>query len=82
MENYADIKAQLTRIETAIMGDEKMGTKGIVHQQQEHSAKILSLENYKKKDENFKAKIAGGIAVGTPAAVVVWHYIVDWFKNK
>ena len=82
MEGYAEIKAQLTRIETAIMGDDKMGTKGIVHQQVEHGKKIIELQEYKNKDEKFKQKIAGGAAVGIPLLTLGWNYLMDWLKGK
>lgn len=82
MENYVEIKAQLTRIETAIMGDDKMGTKGLVHQQQEHSKKISELSDYKEKDEKYKAKVTGGLAIGIPVIGGVWALFVEWIKNK
>lgn len=82
MPELSEIKSQITllqestsRIEKALIGDEKFKQKGIIHIVQEHQKHI-------ENDKNFKAKVAGGLAVGTPIFVMAWHWIVDWFKNK
>lgn len=59
---------KLDDLHDAIVGNLRLGNKGIVLRLQE-------LEDYKEKDQKFKNKVAGGIAVGTPVLVVVWHQI-------
>lgn len=72
---------KLDRVLVALEGDPKMGIKGIVSDMNDFKVhvkgKIKALEDYKEKDEKIKAKIAGGMAVGTPLLVVAW----DWFKT-
>lgn len=49
--------------------------KGLVHKVEEHELDIYDLRDYKQKDEKFKNKVAGGIAVGTPILVMAWNWI-------
>ncbi len=51
--------------------------KGLVHKVEEHELDIYTLTEYKKNDEKFKNKVAGGIAVGTPLFVGLWHWIIS-----
>lgn len=70
-----EMKNSLRRIETAITGDEQMGTKGIVHEQKEQAAKIVSLEEFRDKQNLRDAKIAGGIFGVGAILEGFWHWI-------
>ena len=49
--------------------------KGLVHIMAEMDADVKGLKDYKTKDEKLKAKIAGGILVGTPILTLFWHWL-------
>lgn len=70
-----DIKLSLARIETSIAGDEKNGVKGL-------AARTKSLEDYKKKDQRLKYKIAGGLFVSVPFLDAFWEFLKEWIKLK
>lgn len=77
MSELDEIKSTLTeqsnalkRIEVAIMGDEAMGTHGIVHQMKSHEEAI---QDYKKN----KNRIIGGSAVLGGILGTVTH----WFSK-
>lgn len=65
---------KLNAIYEEIIGNPVMKRKGIID-------RIESLENYKKKDEKLKQKIAGGAAVGIPLLTFGWNWLVDYFKK-
>lgn len=52
--------------------------KGLVHKVGELEADMIELKDYKEKDERFKSKVVGGLAVGTPVAAGIWQLI--WNK--
>lgn len=85
MENYAEIKAQLTRIETALVGD-NFGNRGLVKRvedsekrHEEADAKndlvakaILALDT-KRKISNLK--LAGIIGTSVAGSTGAWEFI-------
>lgn len=62
---------KLDDIYTAIVGNADTGVRGLAY-------RVKGLEDYKKKDQTMKAKVVGGLAVGTPILVV----IVEYLKHK
>lgn len=58
----------LNEIHAAVVGNPAIGLKGII-------PRLNELEEYKTRDQKFKNKIAGALAVGTPVLVVAWHWI-------
>lgn len=60
----------LNEVHAAIVGNEKMGHEGVI-------VRLRKLEDYKKKDEKFKNRLAGGVAVGSFAGAGLWQ----WIKN-
>ena len=82
MENYAKLEQKITTmsedmalIKHALIGNPQFKQRGLVDIVQEHATHI-------EADKSFKNKLAGGVAVGTPIAVIAWHSIVEWFKNN
>lgn len=79
-----EVKKALQRIETAIAGDEKMGTKGLVHQQKDQGKRIADLETYKTKETIRGAKMVGAAMVLGAAAGAgshsIWHIISKLWK--
>ena len=70
-----DQEKKLDQIHELLAGS--LEKEGLVHKVGEMGFSIKELKEYKEKDERFKAKVAGGIAVGTPALIAAWHWIVD-----
>lgn len=62
-ESSIRTEAAIKRIESAIAGDEKMGTTGLVHHYKSHNQRIQALEEYKTKQNIRNAKIIGAAAV-------------------
>lgn len=52
--------------------------KGLVHVVRENDKDIQVLKSYKRKDEKFKAKVAGGIFVSIP----IFGAIIEYIKSK
>lgn len=84
MENYTDIKDQLTRIETALTGD-SFGNKGLVKRLAEveetqdlHADTLLTME-HKRKMSN--VKLSGIIASSVAASHGTWEYIKYLFNK-
>lgn len=77
------MKQTLSRIETAIAGDEKMGTKGIVHLTREQESRIIELEGYRKATERTDAKRVGmalGAGIAGGAGIHgIWTMIKSFF---
>jgi hypothetical protein len=78
MENYSEIKEQLTRIERALIGD-NLGNKGLVKRVEENEAKndlmakaILALDT-KRKMSNLK--LAGIIGTSVAGSTGAWEFI-------
>jgi hypothetical protein len=69
----ADQIKKLDEVHAAIVGN-KTGNKGIIK-------RLEDLETYKEGDVNLKAKVAGGVFVGTPILVGIWHYILKFFQD-
>lgn len=63
-----DQEKLLKDVHTAIVGNESLGQKGII-------PRLNDVEKYQQKDKLYKAKVAGGIAVGTPIFVAFWHWL-------
>jgi hypothetical protein len=74
-KEIVSVKAGLGRIERALLGDKEFESKGMVHE-------VDELKKYKEKDEKFKAKVAGGFAVGIPVVGAAWTFFIDWLKGK
>ncbi len=70
-----ELKISQLRIERALLGDEEWKQSGLVHE-------VAELKLYKEKDEKFKQKVAGGVAVGIPVLTVFWHAFTEWIKTK
>lgn len=64
-------RKKLDEVHAAIVGNESIGHKGLIPRMQE-------VEKYQEKDRHFKNKIAGGVAVLTPALLAIW----EWIKYK
>lgn len=64
----AEQEEMLKDVHDAVVGNLRLGNKGIV-------VRLQEAEDYIEKDKKFKQKVAGGIAVGTPILVVLWHKI-------
>lgn len=73
-----EMKNSLRRIETAITGDEQMGTKGILHVQKDQALRIDDLEEFKEKQKLRDAKIAGGVLGVGAILQALWH----WLNSK
>lgn len=67
---------KLDKIHELLAGS--LDKKGLVHKVGEIDYDVKNLKIYKSNDEKFKAKVAGGLAVGTPIAVGIWHWL--WGK--
>lgn len=63
------------RIERILLGDEQAEQEGLVHKVKAHG-------KYIDNDKRLKAKIAGGVAVGTPLLVILWDRIQHWLGWK
>lgn len=63
-----DQEKKLNEIHSAIVGNPALGQEGII-------PRLIKLEDYKRKDEKFKNKIAGALLIATPILVIVWHWI-------
>lgn len=82
MENYAKIEDKVNAmskdiaiIKNALIGNTEFKQKGIIHTVAEHAEHI-------EGDKKFKNKLAGGMAIGIPAAAGAWALFVEWVKNK
>lgn len=71
-----DQEEKLDKIHELLAGS--LEKKGLVHKVEGMEDELRDLKKYKNNDEKFKAKVAGGIAVGTPILVGAWH----WFWGK
>lgn len=60
---------KLDEVHAAIVGNEKLGQEGII-------PRLNKLEEYQRNDKIYKAKVAGGLAVGTPIFVAFWNWIL------
>lgn len=60
---------QLNEVHAAIVGNKDLGQKGII-------PRLEEVERYQNNDKIFKAKVAGGLAVGTPILVGLWNWIL------
>lgn len=67
-----DQERKLNEIYAAIVGNEKMGHKGIIH-------RLKDVEKYQEKDRRFKNWLAGVVAVITPVLVIVWAWVQKRF---
>lgn len=56
-------------LHNAIVGNPEMGHHGLV-------SRVRDVEDYQQKDKEFKHKVAGGLAVGTPILVAFWHWLL------
>lgn len=63
-EEWVKMSRSLQRIENALLGDEKMGLKGIVHKVSEHEEKFVEIEAIKNKGRGmvFTASVFMGLA--------------------
>lgn len=59
---------KLDEIYVSIVGNPSMGQRGLAE-------RVKNLEEYKKKDQAMKSKVAGGLAVGTPLFIIIVEYI-------
>lgn len=75
-ESWESMVNSQKRIETALLGDEKMGLKGLVHKVGEHDEKFVELEAMKNKGKGmvFSAGIFMGL-VGAGIAEAI-RYIL------
>lgn len=64
----SDQEKKLNEVHTAIVGND-LGQKGIVK-------RLEDLEKYEQRDKIYKAKVAGGLAIGTPIFVAFWHWLI------
>jgi hypothetical protein len=71
-KEFADMKLKVNDIHKAIIGDPDLGQKGIV-------PRVISLEVHQKKNEAFKDKIAGGVALGTVVGGGLWAWFLKHF---
>jgi len=67
-----DQEKKLDDIYTAIVGNQNTGVKGL-------ASRVDSLEAYKESDEKLKGKIAGGLIIGTPILIGLYHWFLDHF---
>jgi len=65
-----DQEKKLDEIYTAIVGNPNTGVTGLAQ-------RVSKLEDYKETDEKLKAKVAGGLAIGTPILVGLYHWLLD-----
>jgi len=65
-----DQEKLLRDVHQAVIGNPKLGQEGVI-------PRLKKLEDYKVKDQAYKNRVAGGIAVGTVAAGGIWRFIVD-----
>ena len=63
------IDKRVERIERVLLGDEEAEQDGLVHKVKNHS-------DYIENDKNFRNKVLGGIAVGTPIFIVIWDKLL------
>jgi len=63
------IDKRVERIERVLLGDEEAEQDGLVHKVKNHS-------EYIENDKNFRNKVLGGIAVGTPIFIVIWDKLL------
>lgn len=64
----SDQEKKLNEVHTAIVGND-LGQKGIVK-------RLEDLEKYEQRDKIYKAKVTGGLAIGTPIFVAFWHWLI------
>lgn len=74
-QSHARMEAAVGRIESAIAGDPRFGTKGIMQEQKEQAAKIIDLQEFRDKQKLRDAKIAGGIFGVGAILEGFWHWI-------
>ena len=75
LETVARIEKRGEKIELAVLGNEELEIDGLVDKVKRH-------ERYIDGDKKLKAKIAGGVAVGTPVLVILWERIQHWLGWK
>lgn len=59
---------KLNEVHEALIGNQ-LGSKGVIK-------RLDELETYKEQDEKYKARVAGGFAIGTPIFVAFWHWLI------
>jgi hypothetical protein len=64
-----DQENKLNELHAAIVGNEALGNKGVIK-------RLEDLEVYKEKDQKFKHKAAGGLAILTPIFAGLWSWLI------
>lgn len=70
VKHISDTEKFQQKVETALFGDDDSQIPGL-------AKRVHDNEKYIEKDKRFKQKMAGGVAVMTPALVLAW----DWIKQ-
>ncbi len=62
------VSDRVDQLYAAFVGNETMGQKGIIK-------RLSQLEREQEKYKTQRNRIIGGVAVGTPILVIIWHWI-------